>query len=739
MGESSQFVQYNPMLTKISVSVFIVLTVISLCAAGRESDHLPEQSELFERALGATGLALGDVKIDTNDVAFFGGDKYKRSIVDSFFANPWRISEYTRLLTDSMLKDPSDIVGLTVSAHKRLDSGVRLGLIGDPLAKFRKRVEETGENSLAIALLELDMLAVTNVPNSFGLEKSDLEIAKYRTGDYGKLPSDLRIAAAQFLFALPEVIKYRDLALSGAFENAGMDSDEAMALVLDYAVRTFEEQLAEEASGGEEEEDIETVLLIETLLDNTDWDLLNLGATLYVCAAKEFEKALMAEDAYVSGNYKYSVVTEIGSVILTGGNSSEVYDTDSALFIFDAGGNDKYESGGTLGDGYNAHLQFIFDKSGNDHYFGREDFEDEDELPIPAFGAGFFGYGVLVDAAGNDVYETGYAGQGFGCFGTGVLRDVSGNDIYKGIRNVQGSGSFGTGLLIDNAGNDVYKLYTYGQGYGFTMGCGYLVDVEGDDVYEGLMDKNPNGGPFGAERHIHFSQGAAYGRRADFTDGHSWAGGFGLLLDGAGNDSYKSEVYGQGTGYWYAVGMLVDKSGDDVHDAGWYSLGGSPHFAIGILQDDAGDDQYIVRQQQCLGNGRDFSIGWFEDAAGDDFYFSGLLSFGAGDVNGLGMFWDRRGDDVYIAQGTGLGQARMESKGSVRDMMLTLGLFIDGGGSDRYLLMPGEAVHSGEPKSVPDGWKTLPDIDFAGNGKHWMRETDTNVTRGAHGSALDAE
>ncbi len=224
------------MLTKLSVFAFIVVAVISLCAAGRERVLLPEQAELFERALGGTGLTLGDVKIDTHDVAFFGGDKYKRSIVDSFFANPWRISEYTRLMTDSMLKDTSDIVGLTVSAHKRLDSGVRLGLIGDPLEKFRKRVDETGEDALAVALFELESAA-----------GGDSKIAEFRAGDYGKLSPDLKNAAALFLFALPEAIKYRDLALEGAFEKAGVAPAEAKARVLDYAVTTFEEQLAEEA------------------------------------------------------------------------------------------------------------------------------------------------------------------------------------------------------------------------------------------------------------------------------------------------------------------------------------------------------------------------------------------------------------------------------------------------------------------------------------------------------------
>ena len=55
------------------------------------------------------------------------------------------------------------------------------------------------------------------------------------------------------------------------------------------------------------------------------------------------------------------------------------------------------------------------------------------------------------------------------------------------------------------------------------------------------------------------------GRRGDYLDGHSLAGGVGILFDQEGIDHYVSGVFGQGVGYWEGVGILWDAAGDDVY------------------------------------------------------------------------------------------------------------------------------------------------------------------------------
>ena len=49
------------------------------------------------------------------------------------------------------------------------------------------------------------------------------------------------------------------------------------------------------------------------------------------------------------------------------------------------------------------------------------------------------------------------------------------------------------------------------------------------------------------------------------------------------------------------------------------------------------------------------------------------------------MFWDKSGNDKYnVEAATTLGRANIASRGSLRDHMLCLGLFLDTGGQDEY-------------------------------------------------------
>ena len=70
------------------------------------------------------------------------------------------------------------------------------------------------------------------------------------------------------------------------------------------------------------------------------------------------------------------------------------------------------------------------------------------------------------------------------------------------------------------------------------------------------------------EHNTSMCQGVGMGRRADYTDGHSWAGGVGMLVEGGGDDTYSCSVFGQGCAYWYGVGLLVDKAGADQKNPG---------------------------------------------------------------------------------------------------------------------------------------------------------------------------
>jgi hypothetical protein len=178
------------------------------------------------------------------------------------------------------------------------------------------------------------------------------------------------------------------------------------------------------------------------------------------------------------------------------------------------------------------------------------------------------------------------------------------------------------------------------------------------------------------------------GRRADLDDGHSWAGGYGLLVDEGGNDTYSAAVFAQGVGYWYGMGFLIDRSGNDSYKAHWYCQGAAAHFAVGGLMDYAGNDRYSCGAQVAQGGAHDWSVACFVDAAGDDVYETGDLSLGAANMNGIALFLDAAGNDRYTVRAAGgqsAGGARLTSGwGSLRESQTNAGIFLDCGGSDTY-------------------------------------------------------
>ena len=413
-----------------------------------------------------------------------------------------------------------------------------------------------------------------------------------------------------------------------------------------------------------------------------------------------------------------------------------MYELDDYLLTIDTAARDVYFQAAGTSD-YAHPVSISIDLEGVDSYQSRR--ED-----MPGIGAGVFGYGILFDASGADVYDVAYCGEGAGIFGTGLLYDMAGNDVYFSFGNSQASGSYGTGLLVDVKGNDIYNTYKYSQGYGFTRGCGMLIDGDGYDKYIANMTDHFNGGLYGPDHHVHFCQGSAFGRRADFTDGHSWAGGFGLLCDGGtGDDEYIGDCYVQGNAYWYSVGMIIDKGGDDSYRCAQYSQASAPHFACGVLQDEAGDDRYIVTRRQSMGHGRDWSLAWFEDVAGNDWYQGARTTLGTSHVNAISIFWDRAGDDIYLGKGPTFGASEPEIGGSPRDWLLTLGLFVDGGGHDLYYELTGDPSYEGSdtyPGDVSMNMlEDLKQLDFAGDGMQWVNTAPTADGPGWCGAGIDAK
>lgn len=344
-------------------------------------------------------------------------------------------------------------------------------------------------------------------------------------------------------------------------------------------------------------------------------------------------------------------VSELGKIII---NPSKDCQLDDAVFVLDFKTDNIY----TQDKGQN--LLFLMDYYGNDVYKGK-DFSQ---------GGSFMTLQYFFDFTGNDEYRGRNQSQGSSCLGTGILFDFKGNDVYESESLVQGCGKLGLGLLIDNEGNDQYFCSLYGQGFGYTKGLGSLIDIKGNDTY--IVKKTHVDWLRYDSHYESLSQGCGLGIRPNYS------GGIGLLSEGSGNDTYISDIYGQGTAYWYALGALVDRAGNDQYISHQYAQGSGVHLAFASLIDYSGDDLYKSKgvSQGC---GHDLAFGGLLDLRGDDNYVCYDLSQGGGNANAISFFIDYMGNDGYIAR-----KDNVMGYSDLRRSFGYIGLFLDMSGDDFY-------------------------------------------------------
>lgn len=448
-------------------------------------------------------------------------------------------------------------------------------------------------------------------------------------------------------------------------------------------------------------------------------------------AARRLAEAIVRADlAEISGIEitPLEVDTPIGRVAIYGGGDDTYAAAawrETALLI-ELGGNDTYRFGAGANASVANGVAVVVDVAGADDYGYDAVADPFDEGPMghvrlpsdgagrihPAAGAtvgpfslstigrqgsGRLGIGMLIDLGPEgDEYRSLRISQGYGSLGVGVLWDAGGDDLYHGEAGVQGAAGHGIGILVDRGGNDRYLAYHEGQGFGWSGGVGVLYDANGTDEYfshpTDVLYWSPQD-PGGSNSS--FTQGAGFGRRADFAPDRIYmSGGLGMLRDRAGDDRYTTSIFGQGTGYWFGMGALVDGGGTDVYDGRWYVQGSAAHFAIAVMvEQGSGNDQYNPsgrRLATSVGVGHDFSIGWLVERGGSDVYLAPGLSTGGGNAGGTGLLADANGDDGYdVAGGISLGNASIEGPGdALRRMTGTIGIFLDGGGTDTYTRTP---------------------------------------------------
>lgn len=397
---------------------------------------------------------------------------------------------------------------------------------------------------------------------------------------------------------------------------------------------------------------------------------------------KFWELAVTAPDADVPDEIRAAVEGEIVGImrlrddrlVVIGGEGPNTYDMGRLGLVYDLGGDDTYNwpAGATPRGSPTG----IYDRGGNDRYVSSADFAGP--------GVGVFGFSIVEDLAGDDVYETtGMGSMGFGLFGVGLIIDHAGNDTYRntgpGSGWSMGAGFYGSGLIVDRAGSDMYHGEKLVQGVGGPRGLGGIIDCEGDDTYKA------NGPSFGsvygtADVFVGMSQGFGMGVR-----GYA-AGGIGALWDFAGDDQYEAGEFSQACGYFFAMGILHDFAGADEYKGNRYGQGTGAHQALGLLIDGGGDDTYWSMTAASQGTAWDLTVGMLIDHGGNDTYEADGLAQGSAAMQAIGVLIDVAGDDTYAAKGDACqGQGGSNTYHYDAEKIFSFSALLDmGGGSDTY-------------------------------------------------------
>jgi len=256
--------------------------------------------------------------------------------------------------------------------------------------------------------------------------------------------------------------------------------------------------------------------------------------------------------------------------------------------LLDLEGSDVYRLA-AYGQGYGgvAGVGVLRDHAGGDRYLAKPIHTDviryEDHHVSFIQGAGFGsrpdrsgGVGLLVDDAGNDLYQSDIFGQGVAYwFALGALVDRAGHDTYAGYQYAQGSGvHLAVGLLLDEEGEDLYSARGVSQGCGHDLAYGLLADLAGNDtmVSHGLSQGAGNANGIGVMVD-HAGEDGYVIRRTDNSMGYGnprrGSGSIGLFIDGRGADAY-ARGGGDDTTWWgSSVGAGFDHPREMTREEVW--------------------------------------------------------------------------------------------------------------------------------------------------------------------------
>lgn len=411
------------------------------------------------------------------------------------------------------------LVGRNRAGHTLADRAT-----GRRLCDLMERMDRSALASAAEALVPLSdpklLEQLEHYPDSASVEVPGVTgrvIARIAT-PVGGIVIGGKEANTYRLDEMPDAAAVIDLGGGDTYEEGTVSAERPVLVILDLAGNDTYRATAPGAQGG-------VILGVSMLLDLKGDDVYSAGDVAQGSALAGV--GILIDYA---GDDRYSGVRRVQGQALGG-----------LGLLIDRNGHDDYHAamwaqgfGGPLGFG------LLDDLSGDDHYYCGGLYPNSYKPETPGYegwgqgvGAGIRqsacgGIGVILDGAGDDVYEYDYMAHGGGYWcGLGFARDFGGNDKRLICRKA-----------FDGNERTEQLFQRFGCGWGCHYAVGLCFDDGGEDVYEGTI----------------------------MGSGMAWDCAVGVLCDFGGNDRYEAAGgLTQGSGAQAGLGILFDYQGDDVY------------------------------------------------------------------------------------------------------------------------------------------------------------------------------
>ncbi len=662
--------------------LIIIFVMIASTLAIAQDKIDSSQVDRFAQALSEVGFTRDDLGYSPKGYWNRFPDPrhipYIMPFFEDLFAEPMRTYDYTKTIgnTIEFYLDPTYFDTTDNSLHRIVYFlGVDRKITGFRNYSANLNPDPDSANPMLEAFTrikrdEASQSSFTSFGNRYGGPDNEELMEKLKD-----IPREVQLIAASLMLNIHDSYKWRQLAIRNC------DPEDMTAL---FNIKNLDEVIGDGQVYFPQVDDIAGSIDEHSLY----YACMKTAQATETCY-KKLRKYLDNTRADLS-KIRFEHVLPFGRVVILG-TGDDISDYRDAAILIDLGGNDKHS--GNLGATPSTEIPIsvMIDMSGKDSYI------NENEMLLSQ-GAAILGTGVLIDGDGKDTYRSVKMSQGCGFFGMGLLFDIAGDDDYKLEAGGQGAGYFGLGFALDMLGDDSYYIYGDGQGFGGVGGIGVIADYAGNDKYtaEPLAEVVDRGDYHSEHKiNVNSAQGAGMGRRGDGSDGHSWAGGLGALIDIKGNDYYYSGNWTLGCGYWFGTGLVYEGEGDDHYKSVYFTQASGAHYCIGAILDENGNDTHELWETAGAGLafGWDYTNAMLFNLGGDDKYIAKIISIGCAQIRSNAMLFDIGGNDYYQLQDKqqGFGAATFRESyakpnrfSPFESYTKSFGLLLDIGGEDSY-------------------------------------------------------